>query len=541
LRFAVTDTTKTKREPNECPVCDKVDPDGLEACAACYGGVWAEWRKAETERAAAVAAYECVTKAVTPGQIGGAEATALMAKMLHRERDALASGSVEPTIHRLLSERDADRAEVDLYRRAAQQRIGEWSDADDVVEKITTRIRELEAAVTHLQDERDAAVAARESDENDWEVLVDEAYAERDRALADARVFESSNQANADELVRVRADAVQLRKVLKDFPGHTTEREWNEWLFRRDATLTTKETNQRIMDERAIREQLLKAADQLDELTAERDRLRECMRRAGLHAFIRDKSPEYIAEHLQRVIKSWSSIEKEHQQYDLAIRHIFKTVGAVSFENNEDEPAQAALTEVYNSCTIAIPKLDPDYEPEEDADEDFGAAAAEVRDRLWTQDNRCTGDPLFIIQQKRRMYGIESGWHDSATGYIWTDRDDPEYSFDSDADLLEHLNENLNEKDESLLTAEDLEDAIELSLHEVLQITGHTYDKIYYQEVWEFVCAHFTEEAANIYVTQNAHNLKEPRVYVTSQYRCHEWNAVRRFLMTGKWQKERTK
>jgi hypothetical protein len=36
--------------PNECPVCNRVDPDGLEACADCYNGVWA--RAAQWEQRA---------------------------------------------------------------------------------------------------------------------------------------------------------------------------------------------------------------------------------------------------------------------------------------------------------------------------------------------------------------------------------------------------------------------------------------------------------------------------------------------------------
>jgi hypothetical protein len=43
-----------------------------------------------------------------------------------------------------------------------------------------------------------------------------------------------------------------------------------------------------------------------DEALAEVERLRECMRRAGLAAFLRDRSPEDVAEHLHQVMQSYT-------------------------------------------------------------------------------------------------------------------------------------------------------------------------------------------------------------------------------------------
>ena len=52
--------------------------------------------------------------------------------------------------------------------------------------------------------------------------------------------------------------------------------------------------------------------------------------------------------------------------YEGAIRRIFEVVGDVGLKT-EDDPAQAALTEVYNLCNTAIPGLNGDIpEPEED-------------------------------------------------------------------------------------------------------------------------------------------------------------------------------
>lgn len=49
----------------------------------------------------------------------------------------------------------------------------------------------------------------------------------------------------------------------------------------------------------------------------DRDRLRECMRRAGLTAFIRDGEPEDVANHLRGVIQSYiDATEKAERERD---------------------------------------------------------------------------------------------------------------------------------------------------------------------------------------------------------------------------------
>jgi hypothetical protein len=38
----ITGNEEPIADPNECPVCNEVDDDGLEACAACYNSVIAD-------------------------------------------------------------------------------------------------------------------------------------------------------------------------------------------------------------------------------------------------------------------------------------------------------------------------------------------------------------------------------------------------------------------------------------------------------------------------------------------------------------------
>lgn len=111
---------------------------------------------------------------------------------------------------------------------------------------------------------------------------------------------------------------------------------------------------------------------------------------------------------------------------------------------------------------------------------------------LLTQDNRITADPIFVVQQRHRIYGF-----------------DPDYSDD-----VVWLDEECNEMDCGDEEGEESE-----------------YTRTAYVDQWEFVTACFTEAAADAYIAANSHNLKEPRVYVESGHRNQEWKDIRRALM----------
>lgn len=106
---------------------------------------------------------------------------------------------------------------------------------------------------------------------------------------------------------------------------------------------------------------------------------------------------------------------------------------------------------------------------------------------LRTQDNQITANPIFVVQQRVRDYGIEPQW---AEGTTWLDGQGEEITADTD-------------------------DATE---------TG-------YRDRWEFVQPFFTEVAARAYIRANQHNLRECRVYVASGYRNQEWAMVRELLL----------
>lgn len=129
-----------------------------------------------------------------------------------------------------------------------------------------------------------------------------------------------------------------------------------------------------------------------------------------------------------------------------------------------------------------------------------------IRTNLRTQDNRATHLPVFCVQQRRRIWGM-----------------DPAYAMD-----------NIVWVDENADYAEVTDEGETAALEELWNDTGEEpdgYRRTAYVDVWDFVTACFTEKGAEDYLRLNGHNLTEPRIYVESAHRNHEWEVVRDFLM----------
>lgn len=125
-----------------------------------------------------------------------------------------------------------------------------------------------------------------------------------------------------------------------------------------------------------------------------------------------------------------------------------------------------------------------------------------IGELLRTQDNRITDQPLFAVQQKRRILGVDTD--DSSLAWV---------NIDSGAELTEgkHFDDLEREYDE---TSEE----------------PGNWRRLGYIDMWEFVTACFTEQGCNNYIAKNGHNLKEPRIYAYGTYRNDEYRAVRNWL-----------
>jgi len=132
---------------------------------------------------------------------------------------------------------------------------------------------------------------------------------------------------------------------------------------------------------------------------------------------------------------------------------------------------------------------------------------AQVLANIETQDSRATAEPIYVVQQRKRIYGIDPMRTEYTT---WIDE----------------LNggEELTEEEAAELEAQYLETLDE----------PESYSRIGYVVQWEFVQPFFTEEAAQQYINANKHNLTDPRIYVNSAYRNKEWQLARALFISMK-------
>lgn len=123
-----------------------------------------------------------------------------------------------------------------------------------------------------------------------------------------------------------------------------------------------------------------------------------------------------------------------------------------------------------------------------------------IAENLRTQDNRITANPIFIVQQKRRQYGVDPQYTENV---VWLHSDEGIEVDQTEANALERK-------------------------YSGREPDGYT--RTGYIDSWEFVTACFTEQGCKDYIASNGHNLKEPRIYAESGFRNREWEVLREFL-----------
>lgn len=126
-----------------------------------------------------------------------------------------------------------------------------------------------------------------------------------------------------------------------------------------------------------------------------------------------------------------------------------------------------------------------------------------IAELIRTQDNACTSEPIFTVQSRRRIYGIDEDYSDN---YVWVDDDYNEINDPAERKALNDLDEN----------GED---------------TG-VATKVYYMDIWEHKTSCFTEQAAKDYIERMGHHMTDARIYVESGWRNKEWIMLREYLKT---------
>jgi hypothetical protein len=133
---------------------------------------------------------------------------------------------------------------------------------------------------------------------------------------------------------------------------------------------------------------------------------------------------------------------------------------------------------------------------------DFHSLEA-IGQRVREQDNRATANPIFAVQKKRRIYGLDTDYAED--DIVWLHCDGLEADAEKRAVLEKAHDEGGEVPPEWRRTA--------------------------YLDIWEFVSAFFTEAGAQRYIDENSHNLGTSRIYAESGHRNKEWAAVRAHLV----------
>ena len=128
-----------------------------------------------------------------------------------------------------------------------------------------------------------------------------------------------------------------------------------------------------------------------------------------------------------------------------------------------------------------------------------------VAKRMRTQDNACTADPIFIVYEKERIYGLDTSYADDKI--VWLD-----------------VYGDYGEADDRKKRALD-------RYYRMYHQDPEGWTRTGYTDRDRFVTACFTRVAAEEYIKRDGHNLKRPHIYVEHINRRNwEMKSFRDFL-----------
>lgn len=146
---------------------------------------------------------------------------------------------------------------------------------------------------------------------------------------------------------------------------------------------------------------------------------------------------------------------------------------------------------------------------------------AEIQRELKTQDNYGTGHPVYCVEKRYKLYGMDMDYSDDV---VWMGpADDPiEVTDPKKIEILDKLWE--EDDEDSIVPFGDEEWPEEICLKNYFK-TAYTIQK-------EHLQTFFTEKAAKEYIENNKHNFRRAELvmYVDSVYRNPEMILIREFL-----------
>ena len=133
--------------------------------------------------------------------------------------------------------------------------------------------------------------------------------------------------------------------------------------------------------------------------------------------------------------------------------------------------------------------------------EQLAALSTELR----TQDNACTAEPMFVVYQIKRIYGLDPDYTEDTT---WTHSEGEE----TDPEIIAAL--------------EALDDAGSPTIHD-----GTAYERVGYIDIDQFVTVCLTRKGAEAFIARMKHRLNKPHIDVDTFYRNDEMLALRNHLI----------
>ena len=135
---------------------------------------------------------------------------------------------------------------------------------------------------------------------------------------------------------------------------------------------------------------------------------------------------------------------------------------------------------------------------------------AALGDKLRTQDNACTAEPLFVVYEAERIYGLDL---DYASDCCWLRPIEHDGGEETDPEVIAQLDALLDAGDDTI-------------------IDGAEYTRTGYVDRDRFVTLCFTRDGAEDFIARNKHRHRGAlRIDVDSAYRNPELKAIRNHLM----------
>ncbi|EIM1708997.1 hypothetical protein JFQ88_002864 [Aeromonas dhakensis] len=145
--------------------------------------------------------------------------------------------------------------------------------------------------------------------------------------------------------------------------------------------------------------------------------------------------------------------------------------------------------------------------------------------------DHCTADAIFKVESRERIYGIDKDYTDKLAvifdDSVWFSPQ--EYWDDLDEEGRTELNKVAQHWSECDFLERDEDDQWEqLGDLDDHRVTG-------WDESWEYVCSHFTKDAAEAFIERKRHDYRKGiRVYVDAQTHCWEYNTIKEGILQGR-------